>query len=221
MVALPWSLRCRTGRDEDYLDRRRPLPDETIAYVAELLPLIQGGDADSAVLTASVSRLIESNASLFVRRSDGAQAAENMASDRSSRDSLPAPEDATYRQSAAVQGPFLCAFGVRTDTMNVRKQPRLKPKAPSSCLGALQRRLAQMSKYERVDRRDARQPTERRPDKRAQGAPRSVRCFCFRFLPIRQCAAAACNVRVNIKSLPSLRFPQSVEAVEVVSPEVV
>jgi len=74
------------GRYEDYRDRRRPLPDETIAYVAELLPLIDGGDGDPPVFTASVARLAWAKASLFATGSDSAQAADHTASDRSSRD---------------------------------------------------------------------------------------------------------------------------------------
>ncbi len=74
------------GRCEDYRDRRRPLPNETIAYVAELLPMIDGGDVDLVVFTASLARLVGAEASLFVMRSDSAQVADHMASDRSSRD---------------------------------------------------------------------------------------------------------------------------------------
>ena len=74
------------GRYEDYRDRRRPLPDETVAYVAELLPLIDGGDIDLATLTASVSRLAWAKASLFAEHSDAAQAADQRASNRSSPD---------------------------------------------------------------------------------------------------------------------------------------
>jgi len=74
------------GRYEDYRDRRRPLPAETIAYVAELLPLIDGGDVDPAIITAPVARLAGTKASLFAIRSDSAQAADHAASDRSSRD---------------------------------------------------------------------------------------------------------------------------------------
>ena len=74
------------GRYEDYRDRRRPLPGETIAHVAELLPLIVGGAVDPAVFTVSVARLAWAKAPLFVGRSDGAQAAVHAASDRSSRD---------------------------------------------------------------------------------------------------------------------------------------
>ncbi len=73
------------GRYEDYRDRRRPLPVETTAYVAELLPLIGGGDVDLAGLTASVARLAWAKASLFVTHSESAQAADHMTSIRSSR----------------------------------------------------------------------------------------------------------------------------------------
>ena len=73
------------GRYEDYRDRRRPLPGETIAYVAELLPLI-GGDVDQAFLTIPVARFAWVKASLFVTRSDSAPAADHTASDRSSRE---------------------------------------------------------------------------------------------------------------------------------------
>ena len=74
------------GRYEDYRDRRRPLPSETIAYVAELLPLIGGGEVDFTALTASVARLTSSNAPLFIMRSDGFQVADRMTSNGSSRD---------------------------------------------------------------------------------------------------------------------------------------
>ena len=85
--------------------------------------------------------------------------------------------------------------------------PRLKPKGPFSCLGTVERALAQMSEHKRADRRYRQQPTERWRDKRAQGAARSVGCFCFRFSLIRQCAASARNVRAIINTLlrPSLQ----------------
>jgi hypothetical protein len=73
-------------RYEDYRDRRRPLPGETVAYVAGLLPLIDGGDADPAILTASMVRPAWARASLFVTRSDSARAVDQAASDRSSRE---------------------------------------------------------------------------------------------------------------------------------------
>jgi hypothetical protein len=73
-------------RYEDYRDLGRPLPVETIAYVAELLPLIGSGDVDPAILAPSVARLTSSNASLFIMRSDGPQVADRMTSNGSSRD---------------------------------------------------------------------------------------------------------------------------------------
>jgi hypothetical protein len=73
-------------RYEDYRDRRRPLPGETIAYAAELLPLMGEGAIDTAVLTASVARLTWSNAPLFAIHSDSAQVADQAALARSSRD---------------------------------------------------------------------------------------------------------------------------------------
>ena len=74
-------------RYENYRDRRRPLPGETIAYVAELLPLIGGGDVDPTFLTASVGRHFWAKAPLFAMRSESAPAADHTASDRSSRNS--------------------------------------------------------------------------------------------------------------------------------------
>ena len=74
------------GRYEDYRDLGRPLPVETIAYVAELLPLIGGGDVDPAILAPSVARLIGSHASLFIMRSAGTQVGDRMASNGSLRD---------------------------------------------------------------------------------------------------------------------------------------
>jgi len=87
------------GRYEDYRDRRRSLPAETIAYVAELLPLIDGGDVDPTILTASIARLAWAKASLFVTHSDSAQAADHPAFDRSSHD---ASDDVGVRDVSAI-----------------------------------------------------------------------------------------------------------------------
>ena len=73
------------GRYEDYRDLGRPLPVETIAYVAELLPLIGGGDFDPAILAPSIARLTLTNTSLFATRSDSAEVAHHTTSDRPSR----------------------------------------------------------------------------------------------------------------------------------------
>jgi len=96
--------------------------------------------------------------------------------------------------------------------MIARIPPRLKPKAPFSRLGSLERALAQTSGHERADRRDPGHPTEGGRDKRAQGAARSVGCFCFRFSPIPQCAATARNVRAIINTLLRPSFAHISEA---------
>ncbi|WP_218064368.1 hypothetical protein [Nguyenibacter vanlangensis] len=59
----------------------------------------------------------------------------------------------------------------------------------------------------RANRGEAQEPTDRGPDKRPQGAARSVGCFCRAFSLIRQCAASARNVRSALNALPILDFP--------------
>lgn len=57
-------------RYEDHRDRNRPLPAETIAYVAVLLPLIGGGDAGPHDASAS-DRLAWTSMPLFIPRTLG------------------------------------------------------------------------------------------------------------------------------------------------------
>ena len=95
--------------------------------------------------------------------------------------------------------------------MIARLPPGLKPKDLFSCLGTVERALAQRSEHKRVLRRDPEQPTEGGRDKRPQGAARSVGCFCFRFSLIRRCAASARNVRAIINALFCPSFAQSDE----------
>ena len=58
-----------------------------------------------------------------------------------------------------------------------------------------------------ADRGGVQEPTDRGPDKRPQGAARSVGCFCLGFSLIRQCAASARNVRPHFNALLNLAFP--------------
>ena len=95
--------------------------------------------------------------------------------------------------------------------MIARILTRLNPKGALSYATSFQRMLAQLSEHKRAVRRNPRQPTERGRDKRAQGAARSVGCFCFRFSLIPQCAASAGNVRAIINVLFCPSFPQSDE----------
>ncbi len=63
------------GRYEDYLKRGRPLPAETVAYVAKLAPRIGGATALPAVAAAVPDRTTWTRASLFVVRGSGADSA--------------------------------------------------------------------------------------------------------------------------------------------------
>jgi hypothetical protein len=98
------------------------------------------------------------------------------------------------------------------EAMIARIPRRLKPKGRFSCLGSVERALAQTSEHKRANRRDPRHPTEGGRDKRAQGAARSVGCFCFRFSLIRQCAASARNARAIVSALLNMAFPHIAEA---------
>jgi hypothetical protein len=58
------------GRYEDYRDRGRPLPPETLAYVATLLPFVGSGGINGPVLVAASYRLTWTHAPLFIGRSE-------------------------------------------------------------------------------------------------------------------------------------------------------
>jgi membrane-bound lytic murein transglycosylase B len=68
------------GRYEDYRDRHRPLPAETVAYVAALVPFVGGGGIDGPVLVAALDPTSWTQAPLFITRSASAEAADHAAS---------------------------------------------------------------------------------------------------------------------------------------------
>jgi hypothetical protein len=59
------------GRYEEFRDRHRPLPAETIAYVAALVPFVGGGEMHGPVLVAASGSPPWTRASLFITRSAG------------------------------------------------------------------------------------------------------------------------------------------------------
>ena len=63
------------GRYEQYLDRQRPLPAETDAYVAALVPLVESGAIAGPVRLAAAAPLSWTQAPLFIMRSTGAEPA--------------------------------------------------------------------------------------------------------------------------------------------------
>ena len=61
------------GRYEDYRDRHRPLPPETIAYVAALVPFVGDGAIDGPVLVVASDPSSWTQAPLFIVRSASAE----------------------------------------------------------------------------------------------------------------------------------------------------
>jgi soluble lytic murein transglycosylase-like protein len=61
------------GRYEDYRDRHRPLPPETIAYVAALVPFVGDGATDGPVLMVASGPPSWTQAPLFITRSGNAE----------------------------------------------------------------------------------------------------------------------------------------------------
>jgi len=72
------------GRYEDYRDRHRPLPPETVAYVTALVPFVEGGEIAGPVLLAASDPSSWTQAPLFMVRADGARNADRASPDRPS-----------------------------------------------------------------------------------------------------------------------------------------
>lgn len=70
------------GRYEDYRDRHRPLPAETTAYVAAVVPFVDAERTPEPLLLAASSRSSWTQAPLFFGRIDGPPAAASTTSDR-------------------------------------------------------------------------------------------------------------------------------------------
>ena len=64
------------GRYEDYRDRHRPLPPETIAYVAALVPFVGGDAIGGPVLASTPDPSSWTQAPLFIVRSASAEPAD-------------------------------------------------------------------------------------------------------------------------------------------------
>lgn len=78
------------GRYEDYRDRHRPLPPETVAYVAALVPFVGDGATDGPVLVAASDPSSWTQAPLFIVRSASAEPVDRAAAKPPSNDSPPA-----------------------------------------------------------------------------------------------------------------------------------
>jgi len=74
------------GRYEDYRDRHRPLPAQTVAYVAALAPFIGDGAVDGAGLSAAPVPVSWTQAPLFITHSASADIANSTPSKQPSND---------------------------------------------------------------------------------------------------------------------------------------
>jgi soluble lytic murein transglycosylase-like protein len=87
------------GRYEDYRDRHRPLPPETIAYVAALVPFVGDGATDGPVLMAAAGPPSWTQAPLFITRSASAEPVDRATSKQRSSD---APAVVAVRDLSAI-----------------------------------------------------------------------------------------------------------------------
>jgi membrane-bound lytic murein transglycosylase B len=78
------------GRYEDYRDRHRPLPPETVAYVAALVPFVGDGATDGPVLVAAYDPSSWTQAPLFIVRSASADPVDRAAAKPPLNDTPPA-----------------------------------------------------------------------------------------------------------------------------------
>ena len=78
------------GRYEDYRDRHRPLPPETVAYVTALVPFVEGGEIAGPVLLAASDPSSWTQAPLFIVRADGVRNVDRASPDRPSSPGSPA-----------------------------------------------------------------------------------------------------------------------------------
>lgn len=103
------------GRYEDYRDRRRPLPPETIAYVAALVPFVGDGAIDGPVLSVASDPSSWAQAPLFITRMASVEPVDRTTSKQPSNDppavvavralSAIAPQSAGLFVSVSAAGP--------------------------------------------------------------------------------------------------------------------
>lgn len=102
------------GRWEDYVSRRRPLPRETVAYMARLAPLVGGSAVSQPMVVVQVDRFAWHRASLFAALSDDApEAASGQADGELAADRLQGEITPTSDTAAASSGAQDSLFAVR------------------------------------------------------------------------------------------------------------
>lgn len=106
------------GRWEDYVSRGRPLPAETVSYMARLGPMVGGSAASSPAIVAQVDRFAWRRAALFVTLDQRTSAADPIASSPQARSPADVASDdavATSPEDAASPetSPAHALFAVR------------------------------------------------------------------------------------------------------------
>lgn len=96
------------GRYEDYRDRSRPLPPETVAYVAALVPFVGDGAIDGPVLVAASDPSSWTQAPLFIVRSASAEPVDHATPKQPSNDTPTVVPCVIYRPSPL--SPMACSF---------------------------------------------------------------------------------------------------------------
>lgn len=86
IAAMLAAYNAGPGRYDEHLSTGRPLPAETRAYVASILPLIGAGDSTTPVMVATADAAGWSRAPLFVARSTDRRTADSRHSDQRSTD---------------------------------------------------------------------------------------------------------------------------------------
>ncbi|HWL19192.1 MAG TPA: lytic transglycosylase domain-containing protein [Bradyrhizobium sp.] len=105
------------GRYEDYRDRHRPLPPETVAYVTALVPFVEGGEIARPVLLVASDPSSWTQAPLFIVRVDSTPDADRATVSEPSRD-----------KPAAISVHDLSALAPQSDGLFVR--PASMARAP-------------------------------------------------------------------------------------------
>ncbi|HVA40730.1 MAG TPA: lytic transglycosylase domain-containing protein, partial [Candidatus Binataceae bacterium] len=88
------------GRYEDYRDRHRPLPPETVAYVAALIPFVGDGAIDGPVLVAASDPSSWTQAPLFITRPASAEPADRTSTKQPPNDT---PAVVAHAQTARIE----------------------------------------------------------------------------------------------------------------------
>jgi len=111
------------GRYDDYLSRGRPLPPETVGYLAQLTAVVGTSGAAEVAVSAPPDPFAWRRAALFIRTASAASEGVSVQSD----DGEPAPELPTDRATSGDASAVALSASEPADTLFV---PRVRPGRP-------------------------------------------------------------------------------------------